>query len=97
MSATPERDELDKILICNCTMDGIFGKHYADCPQALKVLIASHIEAEVLRGRIDELKDWRTMVQRLSEYVDSKDSLIEFDDRIDDLEHKLKTKGGGDE
>lgn len=55
--------------------------------------VKSQIKAHIQEAVVAELIKWRPMVRRLSEYVESPDSLVEFNERIISLTNTERKDG----
>lgn len=94
-SATPESDEL-RSQITKCFRDTYMetegDTELFDTEETITAIQAL-IEAEVLRGKIDEL---RKVEQAGTDTFRARVRFVYTDQRLADLEHKLKTSGGKD-
>lgn len=82
-------DELDRALmylLAYVNVDSL--REHPNYPKA-KAALESIIKTKQLEARIDELEKWHTMVKRLVAYVDSPDSLTEYEDRLTSLRKEL--------
>jgi hypothetical protein len=89
-----DKSELRKNIRAVVAQQAAFNYEFDDGTEQIMRLIDAYAlslstEADRL-ARIDELKKWRTMVLRMSEYIDSPDSLIEYDERIKELQDEAQ-------
>jgi hypothetical protein len=88
MTTSPNEDWLDEILdnvIWEQSEDNSTIRDYKEAKAA--------IQQHIVEAKIEELMKWRPMIRRLSEYVDRPDSLIEYDERIAELNRQKEREG----
>lgn len=64
------------------------GKNKIVSSQFIYDILKPYITKANKEARIDEIKKWHTMIRRLAAYVDSPDSLTEYEDRLKALKEE---------